>query len=79
MTDIFHNDQPSHGGDRIACLTRDEIFDIFYDSQMRIARHSNRHFWMFYIKNIWGILLFALFEAYVMVYQYLSNGLPIFI
>jgi hypothetical protein len=47
VTHIFHNSQPSHGGDRIACLIRDEIFDIFYDSQMCIARHSNCHFGIF--------------------------------
>ena len=57
-------------GDRIACLTRDYICDIFYDSQMCIARHSNCHFWMIYTNTIWGILLFALFDAYLMVYQY---------
>jgi hypothetical protein len=80
VTQIFHSGQPSHGGYGIACLTRDEIFDTFYDSHMRIARHSNCHFWMIYINNIWGILLFVLFDGYPMVYQYgeiLSNGLPI--
>jgi hypothetical protein len=46
VTQKFHSGQPSHGGDRIGCLTRDEIFDIFYDSQMRIARNSNCHFWL---------------------------------
>jgi hypothetical protein len=37
---------------------------------MCIARHSNCHFWMIYTNTIWGILLFALFDAYLMVYQY---------
>ena len=81
VTQIFQSGQPSHGGDSIACLTRDEIFGTFYDLHMRIiARHSNCHFWMIYINNIWGILLFVLFDGYLMVYQYcyfLYNGLPI--
>jgi hypothetical protein len=63
--------QVIHGGDSIACLTRDEIFDTFYDYHMRIiAIYSNCHFWMIYINNIWGILLFVLLDGYLMVYQY---------
>jgi hypothetical protein len=39
-----------------SCPTRDKISDIFCDSHMHIAGHSNRRLWMIHINNIWGIL-----------------------